>query len=55
MAIGSSKGGVNIEQVAAEDPKAIVTCPVDIFEGMTDAKANDMAERLGFRVSCFLL
>uniref|UniRef100_A0A0R3S4X0 Succinate--CoA ligase [ADP-forming] subunit beta, mitochondrial n=1 Tax=Elaeophora elaphi TaxID=1147741 RepID=A0A0R3S4X0_9BILA len=49
VAIGSSKGGVNIEEVAAKDPKAIIKCPIDIFEGMTDAEANSMADRMGFK------
>lgn len=31
--IGSSKGGVNIEEVAAEDPSAIIAVPIDINEG----------------------
>ncbi|CAG9533690.1 unnamed protein product [Cercopithifilaria johnstoni] len=49
VAIGSSKGGVNIEEVAAKDPKAIVKCPINIFEGMTDAEASSMADRMGFK------
>lgn len=34
MLIGSSQGGVNIEDVAAENPDAIVKEPVDIVEGI---------------------
>ncbi|VDN24725.1 unnamed protein product [Gongylonema pulchrum] len=52
VAVGSSKGGVNIEQVAAEDPNAIVKCPIDIFEGLTDAKAMSVAEQMSFRDEC---
>lgn len=32
--IGSSQGGVNIEDVAAENPEAIVKEPIDIVEGI---------------------
>ena len=32
--IGSSQGGVNIEDVAAENPDAIVKEPIDIVEGI---------------------
>ncbi|EJW88037.1 hypothetical protein WUBG_01052 [Wuchereria bancrofti] len=49
VAIGSSKGGVNIEEVAAKDPNAIVKCPINIFEGMKDAEASSMAHRMGFK------
>uniref|UniRef100_A0A0N5B536 Succinate--CoA ligase [ADP-forming] subunit beta, mitochondrial n=1 Tax=Strongyloides papillosus TaxID=174720 RepID=A0A0N5B536_STREA len=34
--IGSSKGGMNIEEVAAENPNDIITLPVNIEEGLTD-------------------
>lgn len=32
--IGSSQGGVNIEDVAAENPDAIVKEPIDIMQGI---------------------
>ncbi|KAL7057007.1 hypothetical protein AAHC03_018954 [Spirometra sp. Aus1] len=48
MIIASSQGGVDIEQVAAECPEAIVRYPVDIMEGLTEEKALELAERLGF-------
>lgn len=32
--IGSSQGGVNIEDVAAENPDAIVKEPINIVEGI---------------------
>jgi len=32
--IGSSQGGVNIEDVAAENPDAIVKEPIDIVQGI---------------------
>ncbi|OWK06133.1 hypothetical protein Celaphus_00012859, partial [Cervus elaphus hippelaphus] len=37
--IGSSHGGVNIEDVAAETPEAIVKEPIDIVEGIKKEQA----------------
>lgn len=48
--IGSSRGGMNIEEVAATDPTAIIKVPIDINTGVTDKIANDMAEKMGFKV-----
>uniref|UniRef100_A0A915D9Q2 ATP-grasp domain-containing protein n=1 Tax=Ditylenchus dipsaci TaxID=166011 RepID=A0A915D9Q2_9BILA len=50
--IGSSKGGVNIEEVAATDPKAIITLPVDINKGVTHEMATGLAEKMGFQDKC---
>jgi succinyl-CoA synthetase beta subunit len=50
--IGSSKGGVNIEEVAKEDPNAIITIPVDITKGMTETDARQMATKMGFHELC---
>jgi len=50
--IGSSKGGVNIEEVAASDPSAIITIPVDINIGVTPEMAREMAEKMGFQDRC---
>jgi len=47
--IASSQGGVNIEDVAAEDPDAIFKFPVDIVEGITDATATEVANKLGLQ------
>lgn len=33
--IASSEGGVNIEEVAAKNPDAIIKFPIDIHEGET--------------------
>lgn len=44
--IGSSQGGVNIEDVAAETPEAIVKEPIDIVEGIKKEQA--------VRVCCIL-
>lgn len=39
MLIGSSQGGVNIEDVAAENPDAIIKEPIDIIEGIKKEQA----------------
>ncbi|XP_022098700.1 succinate--CoA ligase [ADP-forming] subunit beta, mitochondrial-like [Acanthaster planci] len=50
--IGSSQGGVNIEDVAAEDPSAIIKIPVDIMNGIQDEEADNMAKQMGFSENC---
>jgi succinyl-CoA synthetase beta subunit len=50
--IGSSKGGVNIEEVAATDPDAIITLPVDINKGVTIADAAMLAKKMRFHDDC---
>lgn len=47
--IASPAGGMDIEDVAHKTPELIRTVPVDIFEGVTDAMANDLAEFLLFK------
>ncbi|KAF2898944.1 hypothetical protein ILUMI_07228 [Ignelater luminosus] len=47
--IASPAGGVDIEGVAEKTPHLIKTMPVDIFEGLTDAKAEELAEFLEFK------
>jgi succinyl-CoA synthetase beta subunit len=47
LLMGSSEGGVEIEQVAAERPDAIVTIPADPFQGLLAWQARQMAFRLG--------
>lgn len=37
--IASSHGGVNIEDVAAEDPSAIIYEPIDITKGLSEEQA----------------
>jgi len=49
--IGSPMGGMDIEEVAASNPEAIRTDPIDIMTGITDAQANAMAEFLKFEGS----
>jgi len=45
--IASAQGGINIEEIAAEDPDAILKFPVDIVEGITDKTAEEIATKLG--------
>lgn len=46
--VGSSHGGVNIEEVAAENPSAIIKEPVDIQSGITRDQAVYVAKEMGF-------
>lgn len=46
--VSSPMGGVNIEEVARDHPSAIYKDPVDIKEGLTKAKAVEIATHLGF-------
>ena len=46
--IASSEGGMDIEHVAATNPKAIVTQPISIHKGLTDSVARDVATKIGF-------
>lgn len=45
--IGSSAGGMNIEEVAEKTPDKIVKQYVDIIEGISEEQAMSMAERMG--------
>jgi len=45
--IASSEGGVNIEEVAASNPDAIVKFPIDCVEGLSQAGAEEIATRIG--------
>ena len=45
--IASSQGGVNIEEVAAENPEAIIYEPIDIIKGITDEQAEKVAVSVG--------
>jgi len=47
--IASPAGGMDIEDVAEKTPELIRTQPVDIFEGVTDKMAEDLAEFLLFK------
>ncbi|CAH1729279.1 unnamed protein product [Chironomus riparius] len=45
--IASSQGGVNIEEVAAENPEAIIYEPIDINKGLTKDQALKIARTVG--------
>lgn len=45
--IASSQGGVNIEDVAAESPEAIIYEPIDIMKGLDKATAERVVEKVG--------
>nr|CAI5849097.1 unnamed protein product [Callosobruchus analis] len=47
--IASSQGGVNIEEVAAENPDAIVYEPVDIIKGLSKEQAEGVAAKVGLQ------
>uniref|UniRef100_UPI00358E1C5E succinate--CoA ligase [ADP-forming] subunit beta, mitochondrial isoform X2 n=1 Tax=Myxine glutinosa TaxID=7769 RepID=UPI00358E1C5E len=46
--VGSSQGGVNIEDVAMENPSAILKEPIDIIEGIQREQALKLARGMGF-------
>ena len=48
MIIASSQGGMSIEDVARDNPEALITEPVDIEEGMTDEIALRVVKTIGF-------
>jgi len=45
----SSQGGMNIEEVAAKDPSAIITTPIPFDTGLSSSVALDIAKKLGFK------
>merc|ERR1712080_91732 len=45
--IASSEGGVNIEEVAEKNPDSIVKFPIDCLEGLTEAGAKEIVEKIG--------
>ncbi|MFE5191814.1 ADP-forming succinate--CoA ligase subunit beta [Streptomyces sp. NPDC056628] len=47
LAIASAEGGMEIEEVAASRPEAVARVPVDPAEGVTSAKAGEIAEAAG--------
>ena len=47
--ITSTQGGGNIEEIAAENPDAIIRHPVDVTIGLQRPDVQSIAERLGFR------
>ncbi|KAL6304185.1 succinate-CoA ligase [Sparassis latifolia] len=47
--VASAQGGMNIEEVAAKDPNAIFTTPIDFEKGLSKPVAQDLAKKLGFK------
>lgn len=47
--IASSQGGVNIEDVAAENPEAITYEPIDIVKGITDEQVSRVVHKIGLQ------
>ncbi|MEU1000332.1 ADP-forming succinate--CoA ligase subunit beta [Streptomyces tibetensis] len=47
LAIASAEGGMEIEEVAATRPEAVARVPIDSAEGVTTAKAGEIAEAAG--------
>ncbi|MGW2200958.1 ADP-forming succinate--CoA ligase subunit beta [Streptomyces sp. NPDC001774] len=47
LAIASAEGGMDIEEVAATRPEAVARIPVDPAEGVTEAKAAEIASAAG--------
>ncbi|WP_435282579.1 ADP-forming succinate--CoA ligase subunit beta [Streptomyces koelreuteriae] len=47
LAIASAEGGMEIEEVAARRPEAVARIPVDPAEGVTSAKAGEIARAAG--------
>lgn len=47
--VASSQGGMNIEEVAAKDPDAIITSPIDFAKGISTEDALSIAKKLGFK------
>lgn len=46
--IASNQGGMSIEEVAKENPAAIITTPIDFKKGLSQEKALEIAHKLGF-------
>ncbi|MDX3132792.1 ADP-forming succinate--CoA ligase subunit beta [Streptomyces europaeiscabiei] len=47
LAIASAEGGMDIEEVAATRPEAVARVPIDPVEGVTSAKAAEIAQAAG--------
>ncbi|PPQ90397.1 hypothetical protein CVT25_014915 [Psilocybe cyanescens] len=47
--VASAQGGMNIEEVAAKDPDAIITTPIDFEKGLSKEEAIAIAQKLGFK------
>ncbi|POY70067.1 putative Succinate--CoA ligase (ADP-forming) [Rhodotorula taiwanensis] len=47
--VASRQGGMNIEDVARDDPSAIITTPIPFEEGLSKELALSVAQKLGFK------
>ncbi|GAA5841424.1 hypothetical protein JCM9279_000648 [Rhodotorula babjevae] len=47
--VASRQGGMNIEDVARDDPSAIITTPIPFEEGLSKQLAGEIAQKLGFK------
>ncbi|KAL4243087.1 Succinate--CoA ligase [ADP-forming] subunit beta, mitochondrial [Abortiporus biennis] len=47
--VASAQGGMNIEEVAAKDPSAIITTPINFDHGLSKEEALSVAHKLGFK------
>ncbi|GAA5831077.1 hypothetical protein JCM11251_005134 [Rhodosporidiobolus azoricus] len=47
--VASRQGGMNIEDVARDDPSAIITVPIPFEAGLSTELALETAEKLGFK------
>ncbi|KAI0094573.1 succinate-CoA ligase [Irpex rosettiformis] len=47
--VASAQGGMNIEEVAAKDPDAIITTPINFEKGLSKQEALAVAKKLGFK------
>ena len=50
--VGSSQGGMNIEEVAVEMPSAIIKEPINVISGLKREQAVTMAAEMGFDPQC---
>jgi succinyl-CoA synthetase beta subunit len=47
--VASAQGGMNIEEVAAKDPGAIITTPINFEKGLSKAEAIGIAQKIGIK------
>lgn len=43
---------MNIEEVAKDEPSAIITIPIDVSKGIQREQAIEMAQKMGFAKQC---
>lgn len=48
VCIASPAGGMDIEDVAKNNPEKIITLPIDIMQGLTPTDAKEVAKFLEF-------